>query len=82
MIVPLRSLMPVWLVALVLPPLPASAQAQVITVAMCTGGTQKITLPAGGSPTGDDSPHDCCRKACHAGSDRRKKATLLGRHCG
>lgn len=82
MIVPLRFLMPVWLVALVLPPLPVSAQAQVITVAMCNGGTQKITLPVGRAPADEGSSHDCCRKACHAGSDRRKKATLLGHHCG
>ena len=75
----LRALTPVFALAIMLP-VPA-AQARVITVGMCNGGTSQITLPNGtGGPMPADD-HECCRKGCHAGSDRRKKQNQLNYSC-
>lgn len=49
-------------------PLP-QAQAEGLMVATCSGGFVRIDLP-GQSPHDD---HGCCRKACHAGLDRKKR---------
>ncbi len=74
-----HMLIPVFALAIMLPP--PLAQARVITVGMCSGGTAHITLPNGtGSPLPADD-HECCRKGCHAGSDRRKKANQLTDSC-
>lgn len=73
MIPPARGLAPLWMAALVLPT--PMAQAKVVTIAMCGGGSRTINLPLNGPDPLDDS-HDCCRKACHAGTDRRKKSDL------
>lgn len=77
MIVPARRLMPIWALALMLPALPGQAQA--IRVPMCGGSTRTLTLPVMPQPMSDD--HDCCRKACHAASDRRKKSGLHATDC-
>lgn len=72
----LRALTPVFALAIMLPVPPA--RARVIEVGMCNGGTTRITLPSGsdgGQLPADD--HECCRKGCHAGSDRRKKQNQL-----
>lgn len=78
MIVPLRRLAPLWMGALTLPT--PVAQAQVVTIAMCGGTSRTITLPMN-RPLPTDDSHDCCRKACHAGTDRRKKSDLFSTCC-
>lgn len=78
MIIPMRPLAPLWLIALTLP-VPA-VQAQALTIPMCNGGTQRIDLLLDQGP-GRRDDHDCCRKACHAGADRRKKSGLLSDNC-
>ena len=71
-----RALIPVFALAIMLPA--PMAQARSIEVGMCNGGTQRIVLPNGrGGPMPADD-HECCRKGCHAGSDRRKKGNQLG----
>lgn len=72
---PARALAPLWAIALSMPALPA--QGRVVEVAMCNGGTQRIVLPANDGSRPADDPHQCCHKACHAGSERRKKAGVL-----
>ncbi len=75
----LRAFTPIFALAIMLPA--PMAQARVIAAPMCNGGTTQITLPNG---TGGPMPaedHDCCRKGCHAGSDRRKKANQLNDSC-
>lgn len=75
----LRGLTPVFALAIVLPA--PMAQARTIEVGMCNGGTQRIVLPNGsGAPMPADN-HECCRKGCHAGSDRRKKQNQLADGC-
>ncbi len=75
----LRAVTPIFALAIMLPV--PMAQARVINAPMCTGGTTQISLTkdAGGPMPADD--HDCCRKGCHAGSDRRKKANQLNDSC-
>lgn len=75
----LRALTPVFALAIMLPA--PMAQARTIEVGMCNGGTERIVLPpgTGGQPPADD--HECCRKGCHAGSDRRKKQNQLNDSC-
>jgi hypothetical protein len=75
----LRAVTPIFALAIMLPA--PMAQARVINAAMCNGGTTQITLPTGtGGPMPADD-HECCRKGCHAGSDRRKKANQLTDSC-
>lgn len=54
--------------------LPAPVQGgDVIMVSNCFGGMSPISIPgkSGAPGQGDDQ---CCKFACHAGSDRRKKS--------
>lgn len=75
----LRALSPIFALSIMLPA--PMAQAQVIEVGMCNGGTSRIVLPNGnGGPMPADD-HDCCRKGCHAGTDRRKKQNQLDNGC-
>lgn len=75
----LRSLYPVFALAIMLPA--PMAQGRTIEVGMCNGGTSRIVLPNGsGGPMPADE-HDCCRKGCHAGTDRRKKSNELNDSC-
>ena len=78
MIPPLRRLIPLWIVALVVPA--PMAAARTVTIAMCGGTSRTISLPVN-APQPLDDGHDCCRKACHAGTDRRKKSDLLSGCC-
>lgn len=76
----LRALTPIFALAIMLPA--PAARARTIEVGMCNGGTTRITLPDGND--GGQSPrddHECCRKGCHAGSDRRKKQNQLNDGC-
>ncbi len=77
MIVPLRGLSPLWALALLLPA--PGVQAKVVRIPMCGGGARTLPLPGAPVPVSDD--HDCCRKACHAASDRRKKSSLSKIDC-
>jgi hypothetical protein len=63
-------------VALVMPA--PQAQAKTLMVANCLGGAVSIRLPV--DPAQQDR-HDCCRKGCHAASDRRKKRGAWGSGC-
>jgi len=75
----LRAVAPIFALAIMLPA--PMAQARVIIAPMCNGGTTQITLPKGmGGPMPADD-HECCRKGCHAGADRRKKANQLNDSC-
>ncbi|MBK8629676.1 MAG: hypothetical protein IPN84_05585 [Sphingomonadales bacterium] len=62
-------------------PLPAAQVSTSLEVATCAGGTVRIDLPSGGAPVPGGEDHDCCRKGCHAGSDRRKKNGTLSDSC-
>ena len=77
MIVPLRGLAPLWALALLLPA--PAVQAKTVRIPMCGGGARTMTLPGDPVPMSDD--HDCCRKACHAAADRRKKTSLYDTDC-
>ena len=66
-----RHLAPVFALAIMLPA--PMAQARVIVVGMCGGGTSRVVLPQGGNGPMPADDHECCRKGCHAGSDRLKK---------
>jgi hypothetical protein len=74
----LRAVTLIFALAIMLPP--PMAQARVINAPMCNGGTTQITLlrDKGDVPAED---HDCCRKGCHAVSERRKKANQLNDSC-
>lgn len=75
----LRAVTPIFALAIMLPaPL---AQARVVSAPMCNGGTKQIALlNARGDPMPADD-HDDCPKGCHAGSDRRKKASQRNAGC-
>lgn len=74
-----RALTPAFALAIMLPA--PMAQARTIEVGMCNGGTERIVLPSGsGGPLPADD-HECCRKGCHAGTDRRKKQNQLDDSC-
>ncbi|NBR31094.1 MAG: hypothetical protein EBS87_02630 [Sphingomonadaceae bacterium] len=75
---PAGRLAPVWMAALMLP-VPMTA-AKTVTIAMCGGTSRTVQLPVNGPVPLEDS-HGCCRKACHAGTDRRKKSDLLASCC-
>ena len=75
----LRALTPLFALAIMLPP--PEAQAQVIEVGMCNGGTSRIVLPNGNGGSGPADDHGCCHKGCHAGTDRRKKQNQLNDSC-
>ena len=75
----LRAFTPIFALAIMLPA--PVAQARVIAALMCNGGTTQITLPTGMEGPMPAEDHDCCRKGCHAGSDRRKKANRLNDSC-
>jgi len=75
----LRAFTPIFALAIMLPaPL---AQARGVSAPMCNGGTKQIALlnARGGPMPADD--HDDCQKGCHAGSDRRKKASQRNAGC-
>jgi hypothetical protein len=59
-------------------PAPAIAQGRFLMVANCLGGATRIDLPA---DPAEPSSHDCCKKGCHAASDRRKKGQQDGENC-
>lgn len=74
-----RLFTPVFAFAVMLPA--PIAQARVIIVGMCNGRPTQIILPNGnGGPMPVDD-HQCCRKGCHAGTDRRKKQNQLNDSC-
>lgn len=75
----LRALTPLFALAIMLPA--PIAQARTIEVGMCNGGTQQIVLPNGSGEPMPADEHDCCRKGCHAGTDRRKKQNLFDNGC-
>lgn len=62
-------------------PLPAAQTSTSLEVATCAGGTVRIELPSGQAPAPGGDDHECCRKGCHAGSDRRKKNGTLSDGC-
>lgn len=78
MILPVRSLGPLWAFALILPT-PAAAL-RVVEIRLCGNGSQSLVLPVGRAPLPADG-YGCCRKACHAAQDRRKKSRLLPEGC-
>ncbi|MFM7027072.1 MAG: hypothetical protein ACKOXK_00130 [Chakrabartia sp.] len=78
MILPGRALAPLWVLALLLPA--PALPAAVAVIPMCSGGAVRAVLPLD-QPKPASSDHDCCRKACHAGSDRRKRHGLLSDTC-
>lgn len=60
------------IIALSLPPIPASAQAGGITLSVCGSAAGTVRIPGVPStPPGQD--HQCCGKACHAGCERKRK---------
>jgi hypothetical protein len=56
-------------------PMPGAAAPMMVTT--CAGGS--VALPVEGPEPASD--HGCCRKACHAGTDRRKRGALEGGCC-
>jgi hypothetical protein len=75
---PAARLAPLWMAALMLPT--PMAAAKTVTIAMCGGASRTVQLPLNGPMPPEDS-HGCCRKACHASADRRKKSDLLADCC-
>lgn len=75
---PIGRLAPLWAAVLMLPA--PMVTAKTVTIAMCGGASRTIQLPANGPLPADDG-HGCCRKACHAVTDRRKKSDLLAACC-
>jgi hypothetical protein len=61
-------------VILAVPVPSAQGKTILIPMSMCNSSAQKLTVPV--DPSQQDT-HHCCRKACHAASDRRKKAGAL-----
>jgi hypothetical protein len=59
------------IVAIIVLALPSpQAQSKTLMVVNCLGGPSAIRVPM--DPAQRDR-HDCCRKGCHAASERRKK---------
>jgi len=65
-----RSAVIIAITIFALPPLPAQDQSIIVNV--CGAHDVRVPVPAKG-----DDDNDCCRKACHAATDRRKKANGL-----
>ena len=57
---------------LVLPPAPAAAES--IMVGVCGEGDVRISIPVKAPMPGEGGNQGCCKKGCHAASDRKKKA--------
>ena len=58
------------IIILVMPPTPAVAKS--IMVGVC--GAARISVPVKTPLPKENGDHGCCKKACHAASERRKKA--------
>ncbi len=69
----------VTLCAFGLPVTPAHSQDW--TLQMCQGEAKSITVPVDPAQPVDGNDRDCCRKACHAGSGRRKAAGRAENAC-
>lgn len=52
-----------------------------ITMIMCSGATRTITLDQDPSEPAHDEGRDCCKKACHAANDRRKRGSGVTLSC-
>ena len=66
--------------ALALPP--PEAKAQVLTLGTCAGGSVTIEVPGSdGSGGGHGDDHGCCKRACHAGTERRKRGGVTLNDC-
>lgn len=61
---------------LVIPPLPAQGKA--LTVGVCGQPGMQVSIPVKQPLPGEGDDHGCCKKGCHAASDRRKKLTNNG----
>ena len=60
------------IIALSLPPIPATARANSIALSICGSATGTVRIPGvPDTPPGQD--HQCCGKACHAGCERKRK---------
>lgn len=45
-----------------------------LMVGVCGDGDIRISIPFKPPLPGEDGNHGCCRKACHAANDRKRKA--------
>ncbi|MEK6636579.1 MAG: hypothetical protein AABY88_00700 [Pseudomonadota bacterium] len=75
---------PAWVIivivlALVLPA--ASAYPQTIAMMMCSGEARTIRLNQDPSEPDHDKGRGCCKKACHAANDRRKRGSSAMLSC-
>lgn len=57
---------------IVMPPVPA--QGKTIMVGVCGERDVRISIPVKPTLPMEGDGHGCCRKGCHAASERRKKA--------
>lgn len=57
---------------LIMPPAPATAKS--IMVGVCGEGDVRIAIPIKAPLRGEGGDHGCCKKGCHAASERKKKA--------
>lgn len=60
-------------VIIILPPVPASGRSTM--VAVCGTPNLRFYLPIKPNLPTESDGHDCCKKGCHAASDRRKRLT-------
>ncbi len=58
-----------------------AATKRVLLMPLCNGGTAVVELPEQPGQGGQGGDHDCCRKACHAASERRKRLNNIGDCC-
>ncbi|GGB51146.1 hypothetical protein [Blastomonas aquatica] len=58
----------------------ASADARMIAVSNCNGGTSLLVIPEGDQTAGKSSGNDCA-KACHGMSERRGKSGAKRADC-
>ena len=52
-----------------------------ITMIMCRGAARTIILDQNPSKPSHDEGRDCCKKACHAANDRRKRISSVTLSC-
>lgn len=60
---------------------PVHAHSTTWVVGMCSGGTRIMVLPTDPAGPAKDNRNGCCDKACHVGSDRRKRGDGMNPPC-
>ncbi len=63
--------------ALVFPVLPVPAKVTSILLASC-GDLPPVAIDIPGKPEEPDDGHGCCKQACHAANERKKKDSAHG----